>query len=344
MVTVKAAVPRWKRTARFFASILGSRLGLRGPIHLSHLVTGRCDCRCPTCIWRDNDAGELETREIEALYRGAGRAGFMANAIWGGEPLLRQDLGQISRTSREAGMITTVITNGYSLPERARELAGEVDCFIVSIDYPEEEAHDAFRGKPGLFRRAVEGIEILKGLGSPEKIIINCLLHRGNESMMTRMADLARSLGVSLYVCPAHEGEVRDTGESNRDAVAARARQKEAASELLRLKKDHRINNSRSYLERYLLQDRPYTCRAPLVFITVTSEGDVVNCFRGDRPYGNVREVPFDRIMRQWSRREALGATRGCHECSNPNIVDTSYIWRLSPEPLMNAVGMFLTR
>ncbi len=335
---------RWRKTAGFFGSIIGSRLGARGPIHLSHLVTGRCDCRCPTCIWKDNELEELQAREIEALYRGAKEAGFVANAIWGGEPLLRQDLDRICRASRQCGMITTVITNGYSLPERARDLAGEVDCFIVSLDYPEAGAHDAFRGRPGLFQRAVEGIEALRRLGSPDKVIINCLLHRGNETRMPEMAELAQSLGVSLYVCPASEGTRRDTGESNQDTIAAEDGQRQAASELLRLKRDYPINNSRTYLRRYLLQGRSYLCRAPLVFITVTPEGDVVNCFRGSAPYGNVRETDFARIMKQWDRREALGATRGCHRCGNPNIVDTSYIWRLTPEPLLNAVGMFLTR
>ncbi len=287
---------------------------------------------------------ELQAREIEVLYRGAEEAGFVANAIWGGEPLLREDLDQICRASRQSGMITTVITNGYSLAERARDLAREVDCFIVSLDYPEARAHDAFRGKPGLFQRAVEGIEALNRLGSPPKVIINCLLHRGNETRMTEMAELTRSLGVSLYVCPASEGTRRDTGVSNRDTLATQDSQRQAALDLLRLKRDYPINNSRTYLRRYLLQDRPYLCRAPLVFITVTPGGDVVNCFRGSAPYGNARETDFARIMKQWDRREALGATRGCHRCGNPNIVDTSYIWRLTPGPLLNAVQMFLAR
>ena len=335
----------WSEIARFIRTLLASRLGRRGPFFLSHLITGRCNCRCPTCIWRDNEADELETSAIERLYRDTKGAGFVLNAIWGGEPLLRQDLGRLCHSSRENGMITTVITNGLLLPDRAQEIAKEVHCIIVSLDYPESTGHDSFRGMPGLFARAVEGIEILKRMDWPEKIVINCLLHRGNENMMGQMAELARSLGVSLWVCPAREGILKETGETNGETLASRESEQQAARELLSLKKrGYPMNNSRTYLQRYLLNMTPYVCRVPLVYVTVTPEGNVTNCFNHDRPYGNVRASPFDEIMKRWERREAANITEGCWKCNNPDVVDTSYIWELRPEPSWNLLKPFLPR
>jgi MoaA/NifB/PqqE/SkfB family radical SAM enzyme len=147
------ALESWSKIARFIRTLLVSRFGRRGPFFLSHLITGRCNCKCPTCIWRDNEGDELEKSVIERLYRGAKDAGFVANAIWGGEPLLRQDLGQLCCSSCENGMITTVITNGFLLPDRAHEIGKEVHCIIVSLDYPESKGHDSFRGMPGPFRQ-----------------------------------------------------------------------------------------------------------------------------------------------------------------------------------------------
>jgi len=335
----------WSGIARFTGTLLASRFGRRGPFFLSHLITGRCNCNCPTCLWRDNEADELETSVIERLYRDAKDGGFVANTIWGGEPLLRQDLGQLCRSSRENGMITIVITNGLLLPDRAHEIGKEVHCIIVSLDYPESKAHDSFRGRPGLFAKAIEGIEVLKRMHSPKKIIINCLLHRGNESMMGQMADLARSLGVSLWVCPAKEGTSRETGETNKEVLASRESEQQAARELLGLKKKgYPINNSRAYLQRYLLNMTPYVCRAPFVFVTVTPEGNVTNCFNYDRPYGNVRASPFDEIMKNWDRREAATITKGCWKCNNPDVVDTSYIWELRLEPSLNLLKAFLPK
>jgi len=297
---------------------------------------------CPTCLWRDNAADELEASVIERLYRGAREAGFVANSIWGGEPLLRQDLGRLCRSSRENGMMTTVITNGLLLPDRAHEMGREVDCIIVSLDYPESARHDSFRAMPGLFARAAEGIETLKRMNSPKKIVINCLLHRGNENMMGQMADLARSLGVSLWVCPAREGTLKETGETNKEVLASRESERQAARELLDLKKKgYPINNSRTYLQRYLLNMTPYVCRVPFVFVTVTPDGNVTNCFSRDRPYGNVGASPFDEIMKEWDRRQAADITKGCWKCNNPDVVDTSYVWELRPEPSWNILRGF---
>jgi MoaA/NifB/PqqE/SkfB family radical SAM enzyme len=335
----------WRDMARFTRTLLASRFGRRGPFFLSHLITGRCNCTCPTCIWRDNEADELETSVIERLYRGANDGGFVANAIWGGEPLLRQDLGHLCRSSRENGMMTTVITNGLLLPDRAHEIGQEAHCIIVSLDYPESTGHDSFRGMPGLFARAVEGIETLKRMDSSGEIVINCLLHRGNQNTMRQMAELARSLGVSLWVCPTREGILRETGKSNKETLPSREAEQQAARELLHLKKKgYPINNSRTYLRRYLLNMTPYVCRVPFVYVTVTPEGNVTNCFNCDRPYGNVTTSSFDKIMENWSRREASNITEGCWKCNNPDVVDTSYIWQLMPEPSWNLLKAFLPR
>jgi MoaA/NifB/PqqE/SkfB family radical SAM enzyme len=159
------------------------------------------------------------------------------------------------------------------------------------------------------------------------------------------MAALARSLGVSLWVCPAKEGISRETGESNKEVLASRESEQQAARELLDLKKKgYPINNSRTYLQRYLLNMTPYVCRAPSVFVTVTPEGNVANCFNYHSPYGNVRVSPFDEIMKNWDRREAAAITRGCWKCNNPDVVDTSYVWELRLEPSWNLLRTFLPR
>ena len=282
---------------------------------------------------------------IEQLYRGANDAGFAANAIWGGEPLLRQDLGRLCRSSRENGMMTTVITNGLLLPDRAHEIGQEAHCIIVSLDYPDSTGHDSFRGMPGLFARAIEGIEALKRMNRPTRIVVNCLLHRGNENMMRQMAELARSLDVSLWVCPAKEGILKETGETNKETLASREAEQQAARELLDLKKKgYHINNSRTYLRRYLLNMTPYVCRVPFAYVTVTPQGNVTNCFNYDRPYGNVRTSPFDEIMKNWDRLEVTHITKGCWKCNNPDVVDTSYICELRPEPSWNLLKTFLPK
>ena len=54
--------------------------------------------------------------------------------VWGGEPLLRQDLPELLLAAREAGLFVTLITNGWHLRERWPELRGLVDALILSLD------------------------------------------------------------------------------------------------------------------------------------------------------------------------------------------------------------------
>src|SRR5512143_3400883 len=90
----------------------------RGRPHtLSHLVTGRCNGRCATCLWRDPSRGELDTEAVRWLYHEAGRAGMAQLVLWGGEPLLRADLPELLDAAREAGLLITVITNGWLVEE-----------------------------------------------------------------------------------------------------------------------------------------------------------------------------------------------------------------------------------
>lgn len=71
---------------------------------------------------------------------------------------MREDLPRLCRASRDAGMITTVTTNGYLFPDRVRHLSGEMDSLIVSIDYLDRETRlDSFRVREGIFEQAVEG-------------------------------------------------------------------------------------------------------------------------------------------------------------------------------------------
>ena len=138
---------RVTRRARLVSRLARARA--RGRAHtLSHLVTARCNGRCPICLWRDPGLTELDTETVKWLYDEAGRAGLAQLVVWGGEPLLRQDLPELLLAARRAGLLTTLITNGWLLSERWRELRGRVDVLILSLD-DVGPAHGGSRGGRG---------------------------------------------------------------------------------------------------------------------------------------------------------------------------------------------------
>ena len=101
---------------------------------------------------RARTGDRLDTATVRWLYSEAGRAGMAQLVVWGGEPLLRQDLPELLLAARRAGLLITLITNGWSLGDRWGELRGLVDALILSLD-DVGPAHDALRGLPGLFAR-----------------------------------------------------------------------------------------------------------------------------------------------------------------------------------------------
>src|SRR5680860_105808 len=201
---------------RLAAGLLRSR-ALGRPFILSHLLTGRCNARCPTCMWRwpqessserlgsENvleasgtaaasaaaPAGELRTEEVEKLYRQAAGAGLVQLVAWGGEPTLRRDLPRLLWTAKEAGLLVTLITNGHLLGRRWPELRGAVDTLILSVDDLGEALEQA-RDTPGLFERLEELVARLAGDPLKPRLLLNTVLSAANPGALERVALLAR--------------------------------------------------------------------------------------------------------------------------------------------------------
>lgn len=263
----------------------------------------------------------------------------------GGEPLLREDLPKICRTSRQAGMITIVITNGYYLPIRYKEIAPELDGLIVSLDHAHADKHDTSRKCKGLFDNAVQGIKLMRKKYPHVKVMLNCLLYRKNSHEIADVISLAQGLNVSLYISPALEGIPENASESNKPSLAKEEEIKKNAQLLLELKnKGLPVNNSRKYLQGYLLKDQDYKCRVPVIFINIKADGTVLNCFTHGPSPGNVRSERFKDIMNTLNRSKLLAMGNKCQKCIVPDVVETSYMWSLSPETLFNTLNVFLSK
>ena len=278
------------------ARLAGSRL--RGRPHtLSHLVTTRCNGRCRTCLWRDGTPGELDAATVAWLYEQAGRAGMAQLVVWGGEPLLRQDLPELLLAAHRAGLLTTLITNGWLLADRWPELRGHVDALILSLD-DVGRAHDELRGLPGLYERLEAFVPALRADPLRPTLLVNTVLSGLNRGALRRVAAVARRWQAGLYFCPMETGEL-SAGEAGDRLAGLALLARRAAGGGPRWRWSSRPQATRSSTSRpYLrmLADDPslsaYTCRAPRARLTVGADGSVRDCMHvGDRPLGNVASL-----------------------------------------------------
>ena len=70
-------------------------LGVRCPVNVMLAVTNRCNGRCAYCRIPMRSPEDLSTDVILRLIDEMKAAGTVRLGIWGGEPLLREDIGTI---------------------------------------------------------------------------------------------------------------------------------------------------------------------------------------------------------------------------------------------------------
>jgi MoaA/NifB/PqqE/SkfB family radical SAM enzyme len=284
--------------------------------------------------------------EIRPVYRDAAAVGCRVNSIWGGEPLVREDLPQIVSHSHAAGLNTVLITNGKELPERASELAAYLTGVILSLDHPSPR-HDELRGMPGLFDAVVRSIELFHRSYRRVRVVLNSVISSLNADVVPELARLARDLRVGIYFNPIETGMRDSQGlvPTKASLAVPPARLSELFSHLRSCKRaGWPILNSHNYLGTFIGGREHYTCHARKVAIELRPNGDLMDCLDRSQPVANVRTTSLASLLRRPEIRRRRMAPTLCQVCKNANVIDCSYVWQLRPESILSLVRAHLRR
>jgi MoaA/NifB/PqqE/SkfB family radical SAM enzyme len=344
--TTGAIAVRRAGDVRLLWNMSRSRLANR-PLFLSHLVTARCNALCVACLWRFAASGdkraaeaELTTDEIAWLYRRAAEAGICQLVLWGGEPLLREDIKEILCAASSAHLSTILMTNGWLLPDLWPALRGFVRTLMLSLDDVGED-YDRMRGLPGLFARLNSFALGLREDPLRPRLLVNTVLSRLNRGALRRVAPVAKRWGAGLYFCPMEIGEMQSEGFVVRrgDLALSEDELRQAAKLARELKAaGYPLRATNKYL-RLLRNDpglRGFSCRLPHAVLTALPDGSFRDCRRRRTPLGNIRDflrsdAPLARLFGQPRYREMLREARRCNVCNNPDVIETSWGWQLRP-------------
>ncbi|MEM3617126.1 MAG: radical SAM protein [Candidatus Bathyarchaeia archaeon] len=172
-----------------------------GPFEIVWNFTYRCNLRCKHC-YEDAGAGklpELSTDEakqaIDTLSKIAG-VGLPALSFSGGEPLARKDFFELAAYAKKRIPYISIASNGTLLTKdnakKVRDVG--VDYVEISIDGASSAVHDEFRGIPGAFEKAIQGVRncVEEGIDT----CIATVLHRDNLAETEKILELAKELGV----------------------------------------------------------------------------------------------------------------------------------------------------
>lgn len=174
-------------------------------------ITDRCNERCRHCwITPKYLEGRLEPNiPIEAFI------GFIERArplelsyvkLTGGEPLLREDIGDLLLYLAENELSIGIETNGTLITEEKAILLKKLDVHIsISLDAADPQVHDHLRGVSGAHEGALRGIRLLKeqGIRSLHTIMA---LYRDNLDQLEPTLTLNQELGIeSVKINPITE-------------------------------------------------------------------------------------------------------------------------------------------
>ena len=302
------------------------------PFILSHLLTSRCNADCQTCLWKvpaTAAADELTTDQIVELYRTAAGAGFCLLVLWGGEPLLRKDCGQLLRAAREAGLKTTLITNGWWLEEQAEELMPWTDRLMVSIDAVGQK-HDTIRRCPGLFERLDRGMQQVRRAYPKVFVIANVVLSRLNSDALEEIAEYSKEHANLLSFQGMNE---TDYGHAFRELDLAKVRlspeeEDQIAERIAAMRRGgHRLSDSGAYLSRLGTVEGGYRCHFKKVSVRIEPNGDVLDCTKTAVPLANVRQTSLPEIINSPDYDDFVKRAESCNRCRDFAVVEVSNLW-----------------
>jgi len=131
---------------------------LSAMIGLTYYCQGSCR-HCGMSLYKKNKRNELTTNEILGIIDQLFLIKTRYLWLFGGEPLLRNDIFDLINYAKKKSMRVFLDTNGYLLTSEVAEKLKKAGLTLVhiSIDSPCPEEHNAWRGMENSFERAIEG-------------------------------------------------------------------------------------------------------------------------------------------------------------------------------------------
>src|SRR5512146_2243169 len=161
-------------------------------------VTKGCNLRCIHCRASATELSsplDLPTGKAVEIISQIANFAKPILVLSGGEPLYRADVLDLARVATDRGLRVALATNGTQVTKAVAKKA--VDAGIrrvsISLDGADAHTHDTFRGTPGAFDAAVQGLRSLQEQGM--SVQINMAIARHNARQLPAVLELARRLG-----------------------------------------------------------------------------------------------------------------------------------------------------
>jgi MoaA/NifB/PqqE/SkfB family radical SAM enzyme len=325
-----------------FLSMLKSKFFTHTPFFLAHAITYACNSKCKTCTYWQMSKRTNEDLHTEAVFRLLDEAydcGMRGYYLFGGEPTIRKDIGEVVDYAKAKGFVTTMNTNASLMAEKAESLKN-LDFVFVSLDYF-NEYHDFIRGRQGSFKEVIKGIEQIRKVGNT-KVTLVTTISSLNFDAIEPMAKFARSLQVGISY-NAVEPTVQSSFEEGRTELPlqkyglTRAQLQVFYKSLLQLKREGYPLMETEQVLKDFVEGRRWSCQFPKMFVYVSADKKIFSCTYDhtyDLNIGSFRDYFASDLY-----RSQVAKAEKCNICIRTCVRGYSYAYDLKPQNFTNLLA-----
>ena len=297
----------------------------RMPIVVRWQTTNRCTARCRYCSIWSSPVEELSTQEAQRMLAEFHGLGMRRLCFSGGEPLLRDDIGELVDFALGLGVSLEMNSNGALLHKHLDTLR-KLELTKVSIDGP-KEIHDGVRHAT-LHDRIMDNLELSKAAGVRFSFATTLMRENATIDVVDHMLELAGRFDTFVAFQPVVP--TTPWGTRDMDNIGPGPAQMRAVVEHLIAAKKRRgrlIRNSLAAL-RYIRnwpEFPPVTCTGGRIFVVVESNGDLYACERTFYP----PETDFPNVRSGVSHAFESVVFPDCKGCGFCGAQELNSLWNL---------------
>ena len=280
----------------------------------------------------------MPTERILTLIDELVASGTYRLGIFGGEPLVRNDIYEIVAYAKKRGLVVHLYTNGNLVRDKIDAIK-ILDGLFISLDGP-EEIHDQLRGK-GNYRRVIEAVETARRYVPVYLITVLSKQNKGHIEYVSQIAE--------KYDCLINFQLVVDKPSFSPDVSEyklSEEEERECILEIIELKKKNSriaLSNTNlrmmlkrgSFVPRVGYQGGIVKCWNGRAACSIDANGDVYSCFEliGREDVLNLKQHTF---------KEAFGHIKNCRckNCDATCSAEYNYWLSFNPEAISNLIGL----
>lgn len=301
----------------------------RTPLSVTFLTTGQCNFNCQACGIQSVVKKDIPRERFMSLIDEVAAAGAIRISFTGGgEPLMRDDMGELILHAKKKGLIVSMVTNGFFIDKKLDQIRN-LDLLLVSYDKTKQHKQK----NVAVLEKVLENAILARNSGIP--VCLQTLLTKDTCLHIEDFFSISQQHG---FVLSLQSLESWDQSTVPEDIMPSREEMITAIEKILIEKKKNRnILNSERYF-KLLAKQWPHPfhdadCLAGVFYANVDIDGRLYSCIPliNKIPAVNLNDQPFAPSFQNLSVPQCPGCLWNCHhELNNIFSMDIGTLLNLT--------------